>query len=91
MVNCVYFVNWNFEVTFNKLLPTYCCLLYTLIAIWKFFNYYASNYEIERCKKGSCNCAIIADHIEGGIVGEFNEANQGLFMPLWIAMSMMIY
>jgi hypothetical protein len=28
---------------------------------------------------------------EGGIVGEFDEANQGLFMPLWIALSMMIY
>ncbi|WJX49946.1 hypothetical protein P8452_36321 [Trifolium repens] len=35
--------------------------------------------------------AIVADHIEGGIVGEFDEANQGLFMPLWIALSMMIY
>ncbi|WJX93342.1 hypothetical protein P8452_74878 [Trifolium repens] len=61
----------------------YCLLFYPNSLLLQFckhcsFNYNASDYEIESCKKGSCNCAIVADHIEGGIVGEFDEANQGL-------------
>ncbi|WJX28312.1 hypothetical protein P8452_17050 [Trifolium repens] len=80
----------------HSLLFGNCQLFYPNCLLLQFckhcsFNYYASDYEIERCKKGSCNCAIVADHIEGGIVGEFDEANHGLFMPLWIALSMMIY
>ncbi|KAK2386419.1 zinc finger BED domain-containing protein RICESLEEPER [Trifolium repens] len=65
----------------HSLLFGNCLLFYPNSLLLQFckhcsFNYYASDYEIERCKKGSCNCAIVADHIEGGIVGEFDEANQ---------------
>ncbi|KAK2450309.1 hypothetical protein QL285_009434 [Trifolium repens] len=92
------FVNF----TFNKLLPTYCCLLYTLIAIWKLSTCYilivyccnSANTavlitmpQIMTKKVARKEAAIVADYIEGGIVGEFDEANQGLFMPLWIALS----